>query len=573
MAIARLFLLLATAPLQGQEPKPTDGDDLVGLWAGQVNQGPVIRGELTLERTPAGWTIRIGGLEFTAPQTGDSIRFRVPGNLGDFRGPVGTGAAPIRGFWIQPAGMGQRYASPVTLDRIRPGTWRGTVVPLDERFSLYLSIRREPDGSLRGSFHNPEARWNGGAAWFRITREGDQVRFTDPRTGRARFSQPYDSTERRIMMDFGAPLALTPIGLETAVGFLPRGATQTPYRYRVPVPRSDGWPTAAAGQVGLDEAALAALVRQLAGTVPTSDSAPLVHSLLLARHGRLVLEEYFFGYTADRPHDIRSAGKTLTSIMAGTAIDAGALSGVDAPAYTGPDPRKRKITVGHLLTHSSGLACNDMDDASPGNEERMQGQQTQPDWYQYFLDLPLTSEPGSTYAYCSAGINLAGGLVRAATKTWLPEYFDRVVARPLAIDRYHWNLMASGEAYTAGGAAFLPRDLLKIGQLFLNGGRWHGRQIVSRRWVTRSTSHQITTPDGGSDGYGWHRYVLRVGDRTYQEFEANGNGGQFLMVIPELDLVAVITAGNYSQYRIWRAFREFAVRGVPNRSIRPAGRN
>lgn len=572
MANALALFLLAAAPMPSQEPPPTGGDDLVGLWAGQVNQGPVIRGELTLERTPGGWTVRVGGLEFTAPHTGDSIRLRVPGNLGEFRAPVGTGATPIRGFWIQPAGMGQRYASPVTLGWIRPGVWRGTIVPFDERFSLYLSIRRDPDGSLRGSFHNPEARWSGGAAWFRITREGDQLRFTDPGTGQTRFSQPYDSAERRIMMDFGAPLALTPVRSETAVGFLPRGAA-APYRYRVPLPRPDGWPVAAAGRVGLDEGALAALVRQLLATVPTSDSAPLVHSLLLARHGRLVLEEYFFGFTADRPHDLRSAGKTLTSIMVGTAIDAGALSGVEAPVYVGPDPRKRRITLGHLLTHSSGLACNDMDDASPGNEERMQRQRAEPDWYRYFLDLPLTSDPGLTYAYCSAGINLAGGMVRAATKTWLPEYFDRAVAKPLGIERYHWNLMESGEAYTAGGAAFLSRDLLKIGQLFLNGGRWRGRQVVSRRWVTRSTGHRITTPDGGSDGYGWHRYPLRVGDRTYQEFEANGNGGQFLIVIPELDLVAVVTAGNYNQYRIWRAFREFAVRGVPIRSIRPAGRS
>ncbi len=573
MAISRLILLLAAAPLPSQESKPAGGDDLVGLWGGQLDQGFAVRGELTLERTAGWWTVRIAGLEFTAPQTGDSIRFQVPGSLGEFRGPVGAGAAPIRGFWIQPAGMGPRHASPVTLRRVRPGTWRGTVVPLEERFRLYLSIRREPDGSLRGSFHNPEARWNGGTAWFRISREGDQIRFTDPNTGRQQFSQPYDSVERRIMMDFGTPMALTPVGPETAVGFLARLATQAPYRYRVPVPRPDGWPTAAAGLVGLEEASLAALVRQLAATVPTSDTAPLVHSLLLARHGKLVLEEYFFGFSADRPHDLRSAGKTLTSILAGAAIDAGALSGVDAPAYTGPDPRKRRITLGHLLTHSSGLACNDMDDASPGNEERMQRQRAQPDWYRYFLDLPLTSEPGLTYAYCSAGINLAGGMVRTATRTWLPEYFDRTIARPLGIERYHWNLMESGEAYTAGGASFLPRDLLKIGQLFLNGGRWHGRQVVSRGWVARSTGHRITTPDGGSDGYGWHRYTIRVGNRSYQEFEASGNGGQFLIVIPELDLVAVITAGNYNQYRIWRAFREFAVRGVPTRSTRPTDRN
>ncbi len=572
MAISRFVLLLALAR-QSQGPKPTGGDGLIGLWGGQVSPGPAIRGEMIVERAAGHWTVRIAGLEVTAPKSEDSLWFQMPGNLGEFRGPAPSGATPVRGFWIQPAGMGPRHASPVTLRQIRPGTWRGTVVPLDERFTLYLSISRDSGGSLRGSFHNPEARWNGGAPWFRVTRDGDNVRLSDPTTGRQRFSQPYDSAARRIMMDFGTPMALTPVGPETAAGFLARPATQAPYEYRVPVPRPDGWPTAHAGHVGLDPDGLAALVRQLAASVPTSDSAPLVHSLLLARHGSLVLEEYFFGFTADRPHDLRSVGKTLTSVIAGAAIDMGALPGVAAQAYSGPDPNKRGITLHHLLTHSSGLACNDMDGASPGNEERMQRQTAQPDWYRFFLDLPLTSEPGRTYAYCSAGFNLVGGMVRAATRTWLPAYFDRAIARPLGIERYHWNLMDSGEAYTAGGASFLPRDLLKIGQLYLNGGRWLGRRVVSREWVARSTDHRIATPDGGSDGYGWHRHMLRVGDKGYQAYEANGNGGQFLIVVPGLDLVAVITAGNYNQYRIWRAFRDFAVRGVPTRNTRPTGRN
>ncbi len=553
-------LIGAASPLLGQSPE-RPGDDLVGPWGARTVSGPAIRGELSLERVGDRWVARIAGHEFTAPVTADSIRLQVPDDLGEFRGRVPRSGS-LRGFWIQPAGAGPAYASPVTLRSVGVSAWRGSVVPLDERFDLFLMIRRDPDGALRGSFHNPEARWNGGASSFRISRDRDHILLTDPVTGKERFRQPYDSGQRRIAMDFGSPIALAPLAPEATVGLVARSPGLAEYRYRMPIHRADGWPTARAASVGLNEAPLAALVQRLAATDPIRDSAPLVHSILIARHGKLVLEEYFFGFTADRPHDLRSAGKTLTAIMVGAAIDAGALRGIDAAADTGRDQSQPPITVGHLLTHSSGLACDDNNDASPGNEERVQRQRQQPDWYRYFLDLPMVAPPGTTYAYCSAGFNLAGGLVRTATRTWLPEFFDRALARPLGIERYHWNLMPSGEAYTAGGAHLLPRDLLKFGQVFLDGGVWRGRRVVSRGWVNRSTAHQIATPDGGSDGLGWHRYTLRVGDREYQEFEASGNGGQFLVVIPGLDLTMVVTAGNYNQYRIWKKFREFAVVGV-----------
>jgi CubicO group peptidase (beta-lactamase class C family) len=186
----------------------------------------------------------------------------------------------------------------------------------------------------------------------------------------------------------------------------------------------------------------------------------------------------------------------------------------------------------------------------------MQGQRKQNDWYQYFMDLPVVSPPGTTYTYCSAGINLAAGMVGKTTKTWLPEFFDRHIAQPLQIDRYHVNLMPNGEAYGGGGIYMRPRDFLKFGETYLRGGVWKDRRIVSEEWVKTSTSHQIRTGSEGSDGYGWHRYTLRAADRDYQEYEASGNGGQFLIVVPELDLAVVITAGNYGQYGVWRTFRE-----------------
>lgn len=562
------FTLIAwlAAPVEAQTRTAQPGDDLIGLWGSESTFGPEVRGDFTLERSANQWIARIAGFEVSAP-AGADLRFVLPGGQGELRARVdGVGAKrSIRAFWVQPGGNVSPYAVPVTLERAGVSAWRGSIVPLDERFSLYLHVRRHDDGSLRGSFHNPEFNWNGRSRWFRVTRDGESVKLADPTTGRVRYAQAYDSGQRTIAMEFGTPIALKPRSADQAIGFYPRTPAATSYSYRAPVPQADGWRTAHVGDVGMDDGPLQALVQRILTSDPLGDSAPRIHSLLVARRGKLVLEEYFFGFNSERLHDLRSASKTITAIMAGVAVDRGARFTMQTPVYSlfpqsdssaSSDPRKVRITVAHLLTHSTGLACDDNDEASPGNEDTMQRQQKQRDWYRYTLDLSVVHDPGTRYAYCSGAINLVGGIIRQTTNTWLPEFFEQRLARPLQIERYAINLMPTGEAYSGGGIYMRPRDLLKLGELHLRGGVWNGARVVSKRWIDESTAHRIAVPNGSSDGYGWHRHTLRVGGRTYQEYEANGNGGQFLIVVPELDLAIVFTAGNYGQYHIWRKFRD-----------------
>jgi CubicO group peptidase (beta-lactamase class C family) len=234
--------------------------------------------------------------------------------------------------------------------------------------------------------------------------------------------------------------------------------------------------------------------------------------------------------------------------------------------FANADPRKSQITLAHLMTHTSGLACDDNNDASPGREDTMQAQQQQPNWWKYTLDLPMAHDPGRRYAYCSANINLVGAALTKGTGTWLPELFDRTIARPLRFGTYYWNLMPTGEGYLGGGAYLRPRDLLKVGQVYLNGGVWEGRRLVDSSWVTKSTApHMQISPattglspeefpnyyGEGEDGYAWHLSQIRVGDRTYRGYAATGNGGQLLIVVPDFDLVVVFTGGNYGQGGIW----------------------
>jgi CubicO group peptidase (beta-lactamase class C family) len=243
-----------------------------------------------------------------------------------------------------------------------------------------------------------------------------------------------------------------------------------------------------------------------------------------------------------------------------------------------------KVTLAHLMTHTSGLACNDYDDDSPGNEDTLQGQSAQPDWWKYALDLPLAHEPGTRYAYCSAGTNLVGGALKAVTGTWLPELFDASVARPLQFGTYHWNLMPTEEGYLGGGAHLRPRDLLKVGQAYLGGGVWNGRRIVDAAWVSRSTSAQLRvspvttglTPEEfrnsyaeADEGLAWHLSGVRSATRAHFAYVASGNGGQLLIVVPELDLAVVFTGGNYGQGGIWSRWADEIVGGEIIPAIRP----
>ncbi len=346
---------------------------------------------------------------------------------------------------------------------------------------------------------------------------------------------------------------------EQALGFAMRVPMER-YRYHRPMDDDDGWGTASLSEVGLDEARVSALVQHILDGESRKAGGPRIQGLLIARRGKLVLEEYFDGFSRERPHDLRSAGKTFSTSLVGAAIAHGARLSVKTPVYAAfanyrsfanPDPRKQQMTVEHLLTMSSGLACDDDDESSPGNEDTMHSQTAQPDWYKYALDLPLQHPPGEFAAYCTATINLLGGVLRNATGSWLPDLLRQYITEPLDFRRYHANLTPTGEGYLGGGLYLRPRDFIKLGQLFLQGGVWRGRRVVSKDWAERATVQHTRLNNGNSDGYNWWLREMRVGEHSYRTYGAGGNGGQTVTVIPELDLLVMFTAGNYGDGRTW----------------------
>jgi CubicO group peptidase (beta-lactamase class C family) len=337
---------------------------------------------------------------------------------------------------------------------------------------------------------------------------------------------------------------------ESAELIRPRPAG-TAYKYHPPRDAHDGIPVGDIAKSELGVATANAIVHGvLDGTWKD------VHSMLLFHHGRLVMEEYFYGYTAARTHEMRSATKSVVSALAGIAIDRGALPGVNEPvlphlnytSYANPDPRKAKITLSNFLSMSSGLDCNDHSSDSPGRETVIDDM---PDWVKATMDLPMIHAPGTQGFYCSGGVAVVGRVVENAVHTKLPDFAQPNLFGPLGIKRtdWSWNYDLTNADKEFSQIHLRPRDMLKLGMLFANNGRWQGRQVISSTWVKTSLAEHSHV-DNTSYGYFWWRPWLNVpmpaGDQRVDMIAAQGNGGQKIYLLPQYDFIAVFTAGDYN---------------------------
>jgi CubicO group peptidase (beta-lactamase class C family) len=279
-----------------------------------------------------------------------------------------------------------------------------------------------------------------------------------------------------------------------------------------------------------------------------------IDAILIARHGKLVLEEYFHGFDRDTPHATRSAAKSLTATLIGAAMQAGLPVDLSAPVYEVMDgeaipaelePRKRAMRLEHLLTMTSGLFCDDGNPDAPGNEETMTSQADEPDLYRFYMNVPMDRDPGAEAVYCSGDPNLAIGVLHRATGEHPMDLFDRLLGEPLKISRHHWYLSPSRQSYGGGSVNMIPRDFMKLGQLMLNEGTWNGRRILSEDFVRRASAPSYDL-NGIKYGYLWWGIDWPYKNRTVHAYFAGGNGGQGVLVVPELDVVIATHGSNYS---------------------------
>ena len=535
---------------------------LTGLWTAHREFGPSARGPVLLERTGTSFSAVVAGQRVPVRSENGELCFDLPATGGSFRGKVEKGSV-IRGHWFPPAShallVGFTFASPVVLMPAGEGRWKGSVLPMDDRFTFFLLVKKEPDGSFAAVLNNPDRNYGAQIGVQRIDAEGVNVLLLGKRPPQQELQVvargSYDSTADKLTIGFpdrGGDYTFTRDGEKS--NFYPRGKNPKPYVYHSPPARDDGWPTASLADVGIDRGEIEKFIRMIINTPMDTSAAPQVHGILIARHGKLVLEEYFHGESRDRLHDTRSAAKSLTATIVGAVMQAGLPLAVSSPVYSvmnggtfpeGLDSLKRTMTLEHLLTMSSGFFCDDNNDDAPGNENTMLDQQSEPDYYRFTLRLPMASPPGQMSVYCSINPNLALGMVGKIAGESPMYIFDRLLGIPLKIKRYAWVLDPAGHPYGGGSVQFLPRDFMKLGQLMLNNGEWGGRRILSAEFVDRASS-PIYNLNNIQYGYLWWSIDFPYKNRTVRAFFAGGNGGQSVSVIRDLDLVIATYAGNYA---------------------------
>jgi len=332
---------------------------------------------------------------------------------------------------------------------------------------------------------------------------------------------------------------------------------------RVPRQTDDGWQTGSLDEVGINPKKIRAAVDRVHDDVYKN-----IHSILIVKDSKLVFEEYFPGYTwdyndaqfrgdftdfgPDTPHNLASVTKSFTSALVGIAIDHGFIPGVDGTLYSFfpeyadlSDEQKGEITLEHLLTMTSGLEWNEMEFPYSDADNDLVQLFLVDDPIAYILAKPVVNAPGTEWYYNGGGTNLLGEVIREATGQRIDEFAEEYLFAPLGISDYEWDHINPDMIHASGNLRLRPRDMAKLGYLYLNGGVWNGERILSEEWIEESTLGHVSL--SGTEGYGyqWWLQTYQVRSKSVDAYQAKGWGGQRIVVFPSLDMVVVFTGGNY----------------------------
>jgi CubicO group peptidase (beta-lactamase class C family) len=307
----------------------------------------------------------------------------------------------------------------------------------------------------------------------------------------------------------------------------------------------DDLPSASLSDAGVRGAPITNLMEAI-----SSGKYQNVYSILILRGGRIIVEEYFQGYSCDKPHQIRSATKSIGSILVGIAIDKGYIPSVEQPIYyyfrnnfADSDARAKDVTIKSLLTMTSGFDCDDHSGESFQCERAMYKTDN---WVSFALNLPMAHQPGEHWAYNSTSLILLSEIIHQASGLSVQKFADEFLMGPLGINDFKWGFSPKGHVWLGGNASIRPRDMAKLGQTCLENGTWKDQQIVSKSWLEEATRLHACSEYGMGYGYLWWRGQQSINGRPIEAFWAQGNGGQVIFICPKLDMVAVFTGGNYN---------------------------
>lgn len=297
-----------------------------------------------------------------------------------------------------------------------------------------------------------------------------------------------------------------------------------------------------------------------------------ITSVLVNHQGQRVFEEYYGDGSKDNLNDIRSASKTFTALALGIAIENQKISSVDDyilkylpghKKHKNPFQSKRTMTFEDLLTMTSQLECNDWNNFSLGNEERMY---LQANWGQFIMDLPQRGIPPwepkiqnrfnqKAYSYCTGGVFITGKAIENATATRADIYLQKHLFSKMDIENVTWPYSPGGHAQTGGGVKITSSDLIKIGQLMLDNGNWNGEQLISSDWIAQMKQPYVEIDEERNIKYGYLTWIYSfevnnkndVNNKKVTAWAAAGNGGNYLWIVPELNLTAVVTSTAFNQ--------------------------
>ena len=331
---------------------------------------------------------------------------------------------------------------------------------------------------------------------------------------------------------------------------------------------TEGWPVSAPEAQGMDSDDLADMLAVI------DEDNLAIDAVLVVRHGHLVAEAYTQPHQVEDRHKLFSCTKSVVSALVGIAIEQGYIEGVDQPllslfpgrAAANLDARKRSMTLGHVLMMATGLDCQD---SYLYRWKGLREMGRSDDWVQYMLDLPMVDEPGSRFEYCNGASYLLSAIVQEATGLSARAYAEQHLFEPLGIDDLRWPSSPEGVTIGWSDLYLRPRDMAKIGYLYLRGGQWDGAQIVPSAWVEASSRKHL--PATLQDGYGYQWWVRDDGI-----YMALGYGGQFIYVVPDEDMVVVFASALperefYAPQRLLDKYILPAARAVDPLAENPAG--
>ncbi len=309
------------------------------------------------------------------------------------------------------------------------------------------------------------------------------------------------------------------------------------------------WPRSTPEQQGLNSERLIRLME----LIRDGKEFPDLHCLLIVRNGNLVVEEYFRDYSADKLHTLQSVSKSFTSALLGIAIERGEIMGVDEKVLDfftdirvieNMDTRKTSIRLQDLLTMRSGTDYHEGYTGSPHSTLNSLNS----GWDHFYLNRPMVRDPGTHFQYDSGGVILMSSMLKDRTGMHADRYAQKYLFKPLDITRVQWFKNKEGHPHTGGGLHLLPQDMAKFGLLYLNNGEWRGTQVVPAVWVKESFQKHVNLRRKvpGVVGYGYLWWILSPDPKgAGKEFvyAAMGFRAQYIFVIPEHDMVVVVTGG------------------------------